>query len=57
MTRKTVRKYPFLSQTSQSEKSEAHSVSFLPSVSRPKIRRLGTEGTREKSQAHRINLE
>ena len=58
MTRKTVRKYPFFSQTSQPEKSEAHSVSvwFLLLVCRPNIRRFGTEGTRENSQAHRIKL-
>ena len=58
MTRNTVRKYPFFSQTSQPEKSEAHSVSvwFLLLVCRPNIRRFGTEGTRENSQAHKIKL-
>ena len=55
MTRKTAVKYPFLATEFHSLKSDTHSWAPASPVV-VKMNRLGTEGTRESSQAVRINL-
>ena len=55
MTRKTAVKYPFLATEFHSLKSDTHSCAPTSPVV-VKVNRFGTEGTRESSQAVRINL-
>ena len=55
MTRKTPVKYPFLATEFHSLKSDTHSWAWASPVV-VKMNRLGTEGTRESSQAVRMNL-
>ena len=55
MTRKTPVKYPFLATEFHSLKSDTHSWAWASPVV-VKMNRLGTEGTRERSQAVKMNL-